>query len=147
MEGKTSFQWPNVGQNMTQTLHRRTVRVSGRAGTTAAGSSTPLSVHREPGTLRLVGEIDLATCPVFVKALDSAIDHATGNVVIDCSAVTFFGAVGVDALVRAHNRMDGSRFRIVVRNPSSVVRRLLDIAQLTELFADTPDRANSTPSD
>ena len=147
MEGKTSFQWPNVGQNMTQTLHRRTVRMSGRTGTTAAGSSTPLSVHREPGTLRLVGEVDLATCPVFVKALDAAIDEAVGDVVIDCSRVTFFGAVGVDALVRAHNRLDGSRLRLVVRNPSSVVRRLLDIAQLTELFADTPDLSNSTPSD
>jgi anti-anti-sigma factor len=121
--------------------------MSGRDGTTAAGSSTPLSVHRERGTLRLVGEIDLATCPVFVKALDSAIDQAAGDVVIDCSGVTFFGAVGVDALVRAHNRLDGSALRIVVRNPSSVVRRLLDIAQLTELFADVPDAAASTPSD
>jgi anti-anti-sigma regulatory factor len=55
--------------------------------------------------------------------------------------------VGVDALVRAHNRLDGSALRIVVRNPSSVVRRLLDIAQLTELFADVPDAAASTPSD
>ena len=147
MERKINFPWPNAGQKMSQAPHLRTVRMSGRAGTIAAGSSTPLSVHKECGMLRLVGEVDLATCPVFVKALDAAIDEAVGDVVIDCSRVTFFGAVGVDALVRAHNRMDGSRFRIVVRNPSSVVRRLLDIAQLTELFADTPDRANSTPND
>jgi len=37
--------------------------------------------------------------------------------------------------------------RGAIRNPSSVVRRLLDIAQLTELLADTPDLSNSTPSD
>ena len=147
MEGKTSFQWPNVGQKMSQTPHLRTERRSGRAGTIAAGTSTPLSVHKERGMLRLVGEIDLSTCPVLVKALDAVIDEAAGDVVIDCSRVTFFGAVGVDALVRAHNRLDGSRLRLVVRNPSSVVRRLLDIAQLTELFADVPDRAGSTSSD
>jgi anti-anti-sigma factor len=120
--------------------------MSGRAGTIAAGTSTPLSVHKERGMLRLVGEIDLSTCPVLVKALDAVIDEAAGDVVIDCSGVTFFGAVGVDALVRGYNRLERSR-RLVVRNPSSVVRRLLDIAQLTKLFADVPDRAGSTSSD
>jgi len=97
--------------------------------------------------LRLAGEVDLATCPAFVKALEAAIDLAAGDIVIDCSGITFFGAVGVDALVRAHNQLDGATRRIIVRNPSSVVRRLLEIAQLTALFADTPDRASSSPSD
>lgn len=94
--------------------------------------------------MRLVGEIDLATAPTMANALDAAIHLSAGDVIVDCSGVTFFGAVGVDALVRAHNQLEGSRRRIIVRNPSSVVRRLLDIAHLAELFADVPDRAKST---
>jgi anti-sigma B factor antagonist len=109
--------------------------------------STPLSVHREGGALRLGGEVDLATCPAFENALARAIAQDAGDIVIDCSAITFFGAVGVDALVRAYNQLDGSGRRIIIRNPSSVVRRLLDIAQVTELFAEVANRANSSPTD
>jgi anti-sigma B factor antagonist len=116
-------------------------------GNPSTAGGTPFSVHRERATLRLVGEVDLATCQALVTAIDAAIDHSAGDVILECSGITFFGAVGVDALVRAHNDLDGSQRRIIVRNPSSVVRRLLDIAQLTELFADEPERANSAPSD
>ena len=148
MEGKSSFHWPEIGQNTLQVLHRRApLRMSDCTGNPSTAGSTPFSVHRERGLLRLVGEVDLATCPALVKALDTEISHASGDIVIDCSTITFFGAVGVDALVRAHNELTGSRRRIIVRDPSSVVRRLLDIAQLTEVFADEPDRANSAPSD
>ena len=116
-------------------------------GSTWAAGSTPLCVHRDGDALRLIGEVDLATSPVFVKALDTAVDEGVGDVVIDCAGITFFGAVGVDALVRTHNRLERSARRLIVRNPTPSVQRLLDIAHLAELFADVGDTANSSPSD
>jgi anti-anti-sigma factor len=148
MEGQDGFQWPTSGQTVQQAPHRRSpVRTTECSGSTWAGGSTPLAIHREGDTLRLVGEVDLATCPALVKALDTAIEQPAGDIVIDCAGVTFFGAVGADALVRVHNRLDGSGRRIIVRNPTAVVKRLLDIAQLSELFADASDTANSASGD
>jgi anti-anti-sigma factor len=105
-------------------------------------------VRREREGLRLFGEVDLATCPTLVEALDTVIVQPAGDVILDCSAVTFFGAAGVSALIRAGNELDRSRRRLVIRNPSSIVRRVLGLFDLAELFADAPNRAaNSTPGE
>jgi len=113
-----------------------------------ASGSAHLTVRPDRGVLRVVGEVDLATCQTLVEALDAAIDRSDGNIVLDCAGVTFFGAIGVDALVGARNRLDGSGRRLVVRNPSSIVRRLLDIVDMGELLAGASDaEAQSTSGD
>jgi len=91
------------------------------------------------------GEIDIATCPALVEVLDTLVAQADGDVVVDCSTVTFFGAAGVGALVAARHRLRGSRHRVIVRNPSESVRRVLDIVDLAEMFADAPDTAAHSP--
>jgi anti-anti-sigma factor len=104
-------------------------------------------VHRDGQTLRVVGEVDLATCHLLVAALDDLAANTAGEVAVDCSSVTFFGAVAVDALVQARNRLADSR-RLVVRNPSPIVRRVLDIVQLREVFADVfDDEHHPTPGE
>jgi anti-anti-sigma factor len=94
----------------------------------------------------MVGEVDLATCDTLITALDSLVAKGTGDVVLDCSGVTFFGAIGVDAIVRASDRLDSSR-RLVIRNPSPIVRRVLGIVHLSELFVDAPDDAHHSTGD
>ena len=87
------------------------------------------------------GEIDVATSPQLLAVLDSLAAQRDGDVIVDCSAVTFFGAAGVSALVAARNRLRGSTHRVIVRNPAPVVRRVLDIVDLAEAFDDVPGTA------
>jgi anti-anti-sigma factor len=149
MEAHTSIQWPDIASTSRQPSHLR----PGARGTERVGSDCsaavpgPLAVHNEGQAIRLVGEVDLATCQTLQTALDALVARPAGDVVVDCSEVTFFGAAGVDALVRARNQLDSSR-RLVIRKPSAIVRRVLGIVHLTELFADVTDNArNSTVAD
>src|SRR4051794_768972 len=140
MEGQTSFHWPGTASSTRQPAHLRPgARASDRVGTEcSAPGSVPLSVHRDGQTLRVVGEVDLATCHILVAGLNDLVANSGAEVAVDCSSVTFFGAVGVDALVRARNQLPASR-RLVVRNPSAIVGRVLDILHLTDVFADVSD--------
>src|SRR5436190_16796644 len=88
--------------------------------------AAPLQLWSERDVLHVVGEVDLETCPELVAALDAAIRQGAGDVIVDCSEVTYFCAHGVRALVEARDQLDGSR-RVVARRPSPIVRRILDI--------------------
>src|SRR3954453_14884532 len=107
MEGQTSFHWPGTASSTRQPAHLRPgARASDRVGTEcSAPGSVSLTVHRDGQTLRVVGEVDLATCHLLVAALDDLAANTAGEVAVDCSSVTFFGAVAVDALVQARNRL------------------------------------------
>src|SRR4051794_16533819 len=146
MEGQTSFQWPGIALTPRQPSHLRPGGVDRVVSDCSAAVAGPLAVHNEGQAIRLVGEVDLATCQTLHTALDALVARPAGDVILDCSGVTFFGAVGVDALVQARNRLAGSR-RVIVRNPSAIVRRVLGIVQLTELFADIRNDAHSMPGD
>jgi len=149
MEAQPSFQWPGIAASARQPSHLRPgSRASDRPGNDCSAALPPaLSVHRDGQVVRLVGEVDLATCHTLETALDALVTRGAGDVVLDFSGVTFFGAVGVDALVRARNELDSSR-RLVIREPSAIVRRVLGIVHLTELFADAADDAHhSTPGE
>jgi anti-anti-sigma factor len=86
-----------------------------------------LEVSRLPdGTgLRVSGELDVLS----VLKLEEAIAGADLPVplVLDFSGVTFMDGVGVSLLLRLA-RMDGGVERVVLRNPSRSVRRVLAIA-------------------
>jgi anti-anti-sigma factor len=86
--------------------------------------------------LRLAGELDLAACPKLVDELVVAIARGTGDLVVDCSQVTFFDAAAVSALLEAREKLDASGRRLLVQSPSRAVRRVLDILALGSLFAE-----------
>jgi len=95
-----------------------------------------VSRDEEGDGLRLSGEVDTATCSTLVEALDAVIARLGDDVLLDCSEVTFFGIAGVGALVQAREELGRSGRRLVVRNPSAIVQRVLRIFDLDELFVD-----------
>jgi anti-sigma B factor antagonist len=92
--------------------------------------------HPREHELSLAGELDLAACPKLVDELVVAIAQGTGDLVVDCSEVTFFDAAAVSALLEAREELDASGRRLLVRSPSRAVRRVLDILALGSLFAE-----------
>jgi anti-sigma B factor antagonist len=143
MEGRTDLEHPDTWRSATEPPRQTSgpAEVDGVAIDGAAGVSVPFTVRREREVLLVGGEIDVATSPKLMAVLDTVVAQPDGDVIVDCSAVTFFGAAGVGALVGARNRLGSSGHRLIVRKPSASVRRVLDIVDLAELFADVPGAA------
>jgi anti-anti-sigma factor len=86
-----------------------------------------LQVSRLPGGegLQVSGELDVLSVLRLEEAL--AEPGLPVPIVLDLSGVTFMDGVGISLLLRLA-RMDGGAERVVLRNPSRSVTRVLAIA-------------------
>ncbi len=80
------------------------------------------------------GEIDLATAPALLDAIESELGRsAPDRVVIDLSEVRFLDSSGLNALVRLQRLLEerGIGMRLVIPS-DSIVRQVFEITRLTE---------------
>jgi anti-anti-sigma factor len=85
---------------------------------------------RQPAIVRLTGELDLAGVP----RLRSALAGLDGDVELDCSGLEFIDAAGLRAFQLAHEACAERGCKLVLRDPSSAVSRLLQIVRLDTVF-------------
>ncbi|MGZ4126215.1 MAG: STAS domain-containing protein [Actinomycetota bacterium] len=74
---------------------------------------------------RLEGEIDLAVEAEVRAALDKALE--SGTRIVDASGVTFMDSTGLQLLLSAAAKLNGTGPLVLLR-PSPSVRRVLDLA-------------------
>ena len=84
------------------------------------------------GVAFLAGELEADTAERARAAVNAALAHASGRVVVDLSALTFCDSTGVRVLAGALRRAGGRP--VVLRNPHSTVRKVLDLTGMTEKF-------------
>jgi anti-anti-sigma factor len=92
-----------------------------------------LTIDVDPSsrTLRPSGEIDMATAPKFLEALQEA--RATGErIVVDLGEITFIDSMGLHALISTAMSLDGAAPLVLERVPPFVIR-LLKIVGMDEL--------------
>lgn len=78
--------------------------------------------------LRLTGELDLATAPDVLAAVEAETnDGGPGRLVLDMSAVSFIDSTGVRTLLEA-NRLAGEDLSLLA--PSPAVTRVLELTEL-----------------
>lgn len=94
------------------------------------------------GTLRVAGEIDASSVRVLADHLEP-LPEGRGEVLLDLAEVTFVDSSGLRVLIDAHQRAERGGRRLVLVEPSPVVRRLLDISGLDGLLHVRPDVAGS----
>jgi anti-anti-sigma factor len=88
----------------------------------------------EGGTrVDLAGELDVATAPELRHRLHDVMD-AEGDVWLDCSELTFADSTGLDALTRLAKTLRSQERRLVLTNVRPLVRRAMDVLQITVLF-------------
>ena len=88
----------------------------------------------EGGTkVELVGELDVATAPQLQRRVDE-ITGADGDVWIDCTELTFADSSGLEFLTLLAKALRAQERRLVLTNPRPMVRRAMDVLQITELF-------------
>jgi anti-sigma B factor antagonist len=66
--------------------------------------------------------------------LHAAIDRAEGDLVLDLAGLDIIDAAGLGMLTAAHLRAERSGHRLVLRNCSDDVRRVLAVTHLNRLF-------------
>jgi anti-sigma B factor antagonist len=84
--------------------------------------------------VRVVGEIDAATAPLFAKRLDEVIEADHRDVAIDLAELTFMDSTGLAVLIHGRRRLEGTGRRMVIAHPSPAIFRLLQIAGLDGWF-------------
>src|SRR5207247_10069830 len=86
---------------------------------------------QDPFGLRLVGEIDMATAPALQEALLVTLTDGR-PVTVDMKDVTFIDSSGLKVIVSAAAET-GSRGPLTVKDPSAVVRRVLELYGLEQI--------------
>ena len=86
--------------------------------------------------VRVTGEIDLATATELRHRLESVIAAGTGDVDLDLSDVTFLDSSGLVVLLAAHQGLHDKQHRLMVRNPSKPVLRILELSGVLDVMMD-----------
>jgi anti-sigma B factor antagonist len=98
----------------------------------------PLRITRdqrgEHVVLLLDGELDLLTAPELADLTLALIDDGARDVIIDAHRLSFCDSSGLTAFVRIANRIEPALGRLAIAGPQPVVRRVLEVSGLTELF-------------
>jgi anti-anti-sigma factor len=92
---------------------------------------TNFAVHRKGDTIRVSGELDLATAPELRTVLDGI--EGPEVITVDLEATTFVDSQGLATLTAAKQRLDGT-LRII--NARDNVRRVFEITNLDSVLLD-----------
>lgn len=91
--------------------------------------------HREGVAVVFVkGEIDMESAPQLAVALEQ--QPSDKDAYIDMADVRFIDSSGIAVLINQLARMRQHKGELHIQNPSRVVRRVLEIAGLSEYFVD-----------
>jgi anti-anti-sigma factor len=88
-------------------------------------------------TIRLHGELDIASTPRFTAAV-AEVDPTCPAVVIDLGEVGFIDSTGVGALVAARRNLESRLVAVSIVNPSDRARFLFELTGLGDLIATPP---------
>ncbi|HEX6237426.1 MAG TPA: STAS domain-containing protein [Acidimicrobiales bacterium] len=94
--------------------------------------------------VRLRGEYDLTTRAALQDALDRAIAHGDGDLVVDLSQVRFLDAGSVGIILQAREALRTRSCSLTLRSPRGITRRIFELCDLTHLIDDGPSHATST---
>jgi anti-sigma B factor antagonist len=89
-------------------------------------------------TLRVAGEVDLATADELNRAAATALQADPRGLVIDLAEVTFLDSTGLAVLVSVTNQTASSGVRLTIRDPAPRVRNVIRITGLGEFLPLAP---------
>jgi anti-sigma B factor antagonist len=102
-----------------------------------------VTADRRPGgvSVRLTGEMDIATAPQLVATMRSLSRLDLQHVWLDLAGLTFIDASGLAALVKARMLVDLRGGRLTLHGVRPLVHRLLAITDLSRVFDLEPSLA------
>ena len=80
--------------------------------------------------VRLPDRLDGSSVPAARITLVAAIDHASGDVMVDMAGVEWIDVTGLGLLAAAHERSRRRGHHLVLHDPSPGLRRMLAVTRL-----------------
>lgn len=108
-----------------------TITVSPRRPAMDDGDPTP------PTVVSLNGEHDICTVMALTDALDLAMERDGASLAVDLSHVEFMGAATVGVIVHARELLQANGRSLVLRDPSAVARRVIELCGLHDFLEAT----------
>jgi anti-sigma B factor antagonist len=93
----------------------------------------------------LAGEMDLATSGPLAQALTEVLDTKPVTVRLDLAEVSFLDSSGIRCLVGAAERAAAVGGHLVVRNPTPMVLRVLELCGVDQLLLADGTDGNASP--
>jgi anti-sigma B factor antagonist len=84
--------------------------------------------------IEVAGTVDLYSAPDLRSSLLDAVPKASDGVVVDLREVSYMDSSGVAVLVEGLRSARSNDTRLVLREPSRPVMKVLELAKLDELF-------------
>lgn len=103
----------------------------------AGPSGVPIVLLHEDADICLVevtGDVDAHTCARFEQDAQEALTSSSRSIVMDLSGVGFIDSSGIRALLNLQSESQSSSKRLVLRNISPSIRRVLDLVGLADQF-------------
>jgi anti-anti-sigma factor len=82
----------------------------------------------------VVGELDLASSPLFEQAMSEALGAGTELIVIELGGLEFIDMSGLRVMLEAHDLIEREGKRLMLVNVGDAMLRLLRITGLRHLF-------------
>lgn len=90
-----------------------------------------LACDGKEATLRLSGELDLASLPAALDGLEKLLEREPGKLIIDLAGLSFADSCGLKLIVRAYKALAGHP--VIIRSPSRQLRTILQITGIDQL--------------
>jgi len=100
--------------------------------------SCEISFLDEHAVLTVSGELDMATGPALLEAVDAAIQRPISRLSLDLAGVPFIDSGGVRALLTAQRTSHDRGITFVLMSLPAQGRRVLEISGLTNVFGARP---------
>jgi anti-anti-sigma factor len=110
--------------------------------TPAAALVASVSTGEAATVVTLRGEADVFTLPMVVDALASAIADSEGPVIVDLADIGFIDTGSARAIARAWQFLDDRKRTLIVRSPSRIAARVLEVLGLSHLIE--PDQMSAS---
>jgi anti-anti-sigma factor len=90
--------------------------------------------HDDQVVLSLSGELDLASAPILQQELEDISSTGVSRVLIDLGNLGFIDSTGLQALVRAQDRLTAEGKQLVLRRGSHQVQRVFELTKAIDAF-------------
>jgi len=94
--------------------------------------------------LSVEGEIDMATAPRLISALNHSVVDARDSVIIDITKVQFMDSTGLALLINAHRRLSRRNKGFAVVCPAGSMLRVFEVTDMVEMLHVCPDRESAS---
>jgi anti-sigma B factor antagonist len=107
----------------------------------------PLAVKRTSRDgvelLLVEGELDIATAPRLITALNNAVQEVLHSLVVDLSDCGFMDSTGLALLINAHRRLARRSKGFAVVCPPGPLRRVFEVTDMVDTLHVCPDRESA----